>query len=111
MNSHNTFFEISDKDIDWITKKEQQIAKEDNITANWDNLSIIEKIRYKKFKPTRFSEGYDIDEVDNFLEEVIDILHKNKNACVVCEGARELELAANNLLENINGIRAVRKAR
>jgi DivIVA domain-containing protein len=34
-------------------------------------LLTADDIRYRKFAPTRFREGYDVDEVDDFLEEVI----------------------------------------
>lgn len=30
-----------------------------------------EDVHYKKFQPTKFREGYDQDEVDNFLDEII----------------------------------------
>jgi DivIVA domain-containing protein len=34
-------------------------------------LLTADDIRYRKFAATRFREGYDVDEVDDFLEEVI----------------------------------------
>jgi DivIVA domain-containing protein len=34
-------------------------------------LLTADDIRYRKFAPTRFREGYDVDEVDDFLDEVL----------------------------------------
>jgi DivIVA domain-containing protein len=52
------------------------------------NEDPIEKIRYSQFRVTGFRAGYDIDEVDHFLDGLMAALERGDDVSGLVDGAR-----------------------